>query len=413
MRAMGPHRYPHRYSLLLMAATVCAGLLLGLVSPSVAVQMKPLSDAFIRLLGWMMVPLIFCMLVAGAAAMTRGRGLGRLGLYALLYFAAMSLLSMLAGLLAGWWLAPGAGFAAPVGAGGALVQHAASAASALSAMLAWLEWLPPLQANNLFLLAAAVPAGLLLGHGGLGRALALVESCRLRLFAAVRLVLRLAPLAAFGAMAYTVGHYGMPSLLPLFKFIVAINLASLLFVLLVIGTAARLAGLPLLRFIVHVRAELYLVFFTSSSLAGLAPLAEKLEGIGCPRAVTGVVLPFSYSLNLAGTYLYIALALVFLAQAGHVRLGWGETIAMLGVALVSSKGAVGVAGSGIATLAATVALLHVVPADMVAILLGIDRTMKCRLLTNVIGHGVACVAVAAWEGSLDRAALRRGLVDEV
>jgi aerobic C4-dicarboxylate transport protein len=421
MSAMHPHRHSHRYPLLLMAATVCAGLLLGLASPSIAVQMKPLSDAFIRLLGWLMVPLIFCMLVAGAAAMTRGRGLGRLGAYALLYFGAMSLLSMLAGLLAGWWLAPGVGFAAPGGAG-ALAQHAAAAPfapfaplapAAPSAMLAWLDRLPPLQANNLFLLAAAVPAGLLLGHGGLGRALALVESCRLRLFAAVRLVLRLAPLAAFGAMAYTVGHYGMPSLLPLFKFILAINLASLLFVLVVFGAAARLAGLPLLRFIAHVRAELYLVFFTSSSLAGLAPLAEKLEGIGCPRAVTGVVLPFSYSLNLAGTYLYIALALVFLAQAGHVRLGWGETVAMLGVALVSSKGAVGVAGSGIATLAATVALLHVVPADMVAILLGIDRTMKCRLLTNVIGHGVACVAVAAWEGSLDRAALRRALAGEV
>jgi aerobic C4-dicarboxylate transport protein len=225
-------------------------------------------------------------------------------------------------------------------------------------------------------------------------------------------VLRLAPLAAFGAMAATVGRYGLVSLLPLLKFIVAINLASVLFVLLVLGGAARLAGLPLLRFLAYVRAELYLVFFTGSSLAGLAPLSDKLERLGCPPAVTGVVLPFSYSLNLAGTYLYIALALVFLTQAAGVQVGWQEQAFMLGVALVSSKGAVAVAGSGIATLAATVALLHVVPPEMVAILFAVDRTMKCRLLTNVIGHGVACVVVAAWEGSLDRAALEHTVSGE-
>lgn len=395
-------RGPIRSPFLALALPVFAGLALGLFAPSLALQMKPLSEAFIHLLGWITYPLVFCMLAASAAALGRDRELGRIGACALVYFTAMSLLSLLAGLAAGWALEPGAGAALLPGAGLALAAHGAPLPAG---MLDWLDRLPPLRANNLFLLGAALPAGLLLGRLPHTGAPALVERCRSKLVEAVKVVLSLAPLAAFGAMAATVGRHGLVSLLPLLKFIVAINLASVLFVLLVLGGVARLAGLPLLRFLACVRAELYLVFFTSSSLAGLAPLSEKLERLGCPRAVTGVVLPLSYSLNLAGTYLYIAVALVFLAQAARVALGWHELAFMLGVALVSSKGAVGVAGSGIATLAATVALLHMVPPEMVAILFAVDRTMKCRLLTNVIGHGVACVAVAAWEGSLDRAAL--------
>ncbi|MGJ7916208.1 cation:dicarboxylate symporter family transporter [Massilia sp. LXY-6] len=397
----------HRSPFLPLALPVAAGLALGLFAPSLAAQMEPLGEAFIRLLGWLTYPLVFCMLAAGVAALGRDREQGRTGAYALIYFAAMSLLSLLAGLAAGWALEPGAGASLATGA-----APASSAAPLQAGMLDWLDRLPPLRANNLPLLAAALPAGLLLGRLPHTGALALVERCRARLFQAIKAVLQLAPLAAFGAMAATVAHHGLVSLLPLLKFIAAINLASLLFVLVVLGGMARLAGLPLLRFLAYVRAELYLVFFTSSSLAGLAPLSEKLERLGCPRAVTGVVLPFSYSLNLAGTYLYIALALMFLAQAARVHLGWHELVLMLGVALVSSKGAVGVAGSGIATLAATVALLHVAPPEMVAILFAVDRTMKCRLLTNVIGHGVACVVVAAWEGSLDRAALEYRMYSE-
>jgi aerobic C4-dicarboxylate transport protein len=392
-------------SFLALALPVVAGLALGLGAPALAVQMKPLGDAFIHLLGWLTYPLVFCMLAASAAALGRDRELGAIGGFTLAYFAAMSLLSLLAGLAAGWAFEPGAHAAA------AFAQPPAPArAGAAHGMLDWLERLPELPANNLLLLAAALPAGLLLGRLGDGRALRLLERCRAALLIGIRVILRLAPLAAFGATAYTVGHYGTAPLLPLLRFIAAINLASLLFVLLAFGLAARLAGASLLRYLMFVRAELYLVFFTSSSLAGLAPLSEKLERLGCPRALTGMVLPFSYSLNLAGSYLYIALALMFLTQAAQVQLGWRELALMLGVALVSSKGAVGVAGSGIATLAATVALLHLAPPEMVAILFAVDRTMKCRVLTNVIGHGLACIVVAAWEGRLDRAALRRSLL---
>ncbi|WP_296951455.1 cation:dicarboxylate symporter family transporter [uncultured Massilia sp.] len=390
----------HRFLLLVLA--VGAGLALGLGAPRAAVQMKPLSDVFVRLLGWLMMPLVFCMLALGTAGMARARSLGRLGLRALLYFGAMSLLSLLAGLAAGWLLQPGRGLD---------LAHPALPATqdAALGMLGFLERLPAPQASNLGLLLAAVPAGLLLGRAGAGAARRGAMRVHAWLARAVEALLRLAPLAAFGAIAYTIGAYGMPSLLPLLRFIVAVNAASLLFVALVFGAAARLAGMPLLRYLSFIRAELLLVFVTSSSMVGLAPLAARLERLGCPPALTGVVLPFSYSLNLAGTYLYIALALLFLAQAAHVALGWQDMLALLAVALVSSKGAMGVAGSGIATLAATVAVLHLVPVDTVAILLGIDRTMKCRLLTNVIGHGVACVVLAAREGSLDRDALRRAL----
>ena len=389
----------HRRFLVLVLA-VGAGLALGLCAPSAAVQMKPLSDVFVRLLGWLMLPLVFCMLALGTAGMARARSLGRLGLRALLYFGAMSLLSMLAGLAAGWVLQPGR--ALDLAHPALPVAHAAALG-----VLGFLEKLPAPHSSNLWLLVAAVPAGLLLARSCAAHAATMRAHAWLA--RAVGGVLRLAPLAAFGAMAYTIGAYGMPSLLPLLHFVVAVNAASLLFVALAFGAAARLAGMPLWRFIAFIRAELLLVFVTSSSLVGLAPLAARLERLGCPPALTGVVLPFSYSLNLAGTYLYIALALLFLAQAAHVPLGWQEIATMLAVGLVSSKGAMGVAGSGVATLAATVSVLQLVPVDMVALLLGIDRTMKCRLLTNVIGHGVACVVLAAREGSLDRGALRRAL----
>jgi aerobic C4-dicarboxylate transport protein len=395
----------YRSPFLPLAVPVSAGLVLGLCAPALAVQMQPLAEAFIHLLGWLTYPLIFCMLVSSASTLCRHYELGRVGAYALVYFAALSVLSVLFGLAAGWVLEPGVGAVLAPGATPGtgprgLVSHG---------MLDWLDCVPPLRANNLFLMAAAVPAGLLLGLFPASNGLALAERCRAGIFDAIKALLLVAPLAAFGAMAATVGRHGLTAMLPLLKFIVAINLASVLFILIVLGGAIRLAGLSLLRFLVYIRAELYLVFFTSSSLAALAPLSEKLERLGCPRSVTGLVLPFSYSLNLAGTTLYVALGLAFLVQAAQVPLGWREVVLMLGVTLISSKGAVGIPGSGFATLAATVALLHVVPPATVAILLAVDRSMKCRLLTNVIGHGVACVVVAAWDKSLDREALGAAL----
>lgn len=398
-------RTPRPASILPLAVAIAAGLAFGAAAPAAAVRMHVLSEIFIRLLGWIMCPLVFCMLVDGAAALGRHRGVGRIGLSMLLYFGAMSLLSMLAGLAAGVVLEPGIGIAANAD-NALLARHATIAPDAPPD---WLAQLPALQPNNLAVLALALPFGLAAGLRPDLRLLGWIAAARRGLLAAVRIVLWLAPAAAFGAMASAVGRSGLASLLPLLRFVASINLASILFVFLVYGAVARLVRLPLGRFLVFLRNELVLVATTGATLAALAPLSERLARLGCPRRLVDIVLPFSYSLNLSGTYLYIAMALVFLAEASDVRLGWHELALMFGVGLLSSKGAAGVAGSALATLVATAALLHVASADTVAMLVAIDRTMKCRLLTNVIGHGLACVALASRDGSLDREVLRREL----
>lgn len=389
-----------------LAFAIGAGLAFGLAAPAAAVRTHVLSDSFVQLLGWLMCPLIFCMLVDGSAALGRNRGLGRVGLAMLLYFGAMSLLSMLAGLLSGWLLEPGVDAAAVAVGGAALARHATLAGHGLPD---WMERLQALPAANLVVLALAVPVGLAASLWPRTPLLAWVDRGRTLLLAAVRVLLRFSPLAAFGAMAAAAGHAGLGALLPLLRFVVAINLVSIVFVVVVYGAVAHLARFSLPRLLVFLREELLLVAFTGATLAALTPLSEKLERLGCPRRLSDIVLPFSYSLNLAGTYLYIGIALVFLAEASHLQLGWRELAVMLGVGLVSSRGAAGVTGSALATVAATAALLQVVPPDTVAMLVAIDRTMKCRLLTNVIGHAVACIVLAAVDGSLERDTLARSL----
>jgi aerobic C4-dicarboxylate transport protein len=383
-----------------------AGLVFGLAAPTAAIHAHLLSDTYIQVLGWLMCPLIFCMLVDGTAALGKNRRLGRIGVAMLLYFGAMSLLSMTGGLLAGWLFEPGIGTASVADGAAALAQQQALAGRLSPS---WAGHLHALPATNLIVLALALPIGMAAAVWPRMPVLDWLERVRKGLLAAVRMLLWLSPLAAFGAMASAVGHSGLASLLPLMRFVVAINLSSLVFVLVIYGVLARLVGLSLPRFLVYLRDELALVAFTGASLTALTPLSEKLVRLGCPRRLIDIVLPFSYSLNLAGTYLYIAIALVFLAEASHVHLGWHELAVMLGVGLLSSKGAAGVAGSAFTTLAATAALLQVVPTDTVAMLVAIDRTMKCRLLTNVIGHGLACVVLAVCDGSLDRDMLARRL----
>ncbi len=394
-------RQRQRILMLPMLLAVLAGLATGIAAPAMAVQLRILSEVFIRLLGWLMCPLVFCMLVGGVASFRSHRTAGRTGLIMLLYFGAMSVLSMLAGLLTGWIANPGATLTAQTAQDAFMAPPAHAAAE----VAGWLARLPALHANNLVLLLLALPVGLAMGWRGRAPSLDLIERCRSRLLALVKLVLWCSPLAAFGAVASTVGRSGLMSLEPLLRFVVAINLGSAAFILIAYGAVAWLARVSLRRLLYYLRDELLLVVFTGSSLAALPPLSKKLEQLGCPRRLVDVVLPFSYSLNLAGTYLYIAMALVFLAQVAQVRLGWHDLAVMLGVGLLSSKGAVGVAGSALATLAATATLLHIIPPDMIAMLIAIDRTMKCRLLTNVIGHGLACVFLATRDGSLDRDAL--------
>jgi aerobic C4-dicarboxylate transport protein len=390
-----------------MLAAVGSGIALGLADPHLAVHARPLSDVFVRVIALIMSPLIFCMLVSGIASMRGACVLGRTGIRALLYFAAMSVLSLLAGLLAATVLQPGAGFAAGASALAAIGHDCDWPGPAAAAHL--VQQLPRL--NNVYFMLMAIPAGLLVARPG-ARAdagLAAIDKLGGKLFALVQLVLRCAPLAAFGAVASTIGTYGIVSLLPLLHFIVACNLASAAFVLVVTGAAAALAGLSIVRFIAYVREEILLVIFTSSSLAALPPLTEKLTRMGCAQPVVALVLPFGYSLNLTGTNLYIVLSILFLAQAANIELSFAQLAAILAVTMIMSKSAAGVAGSGLATLAATLAILDIVPVDLVALLVGIDRTMKCRSITNFIGNGVACAVVAAWEQRLDRQKMAEAL----
>lgn len=384
----------------LLIGAVAAGIAFGFAAPEWTPRLKPVADGFVTLLGWLAGPLLFCMLAASAARLREGPRLGRAGLLALPYFALTALASLALGMLVAWVLEPGAGLelAAPVPAGAAQ-RPAVDRAFVAPA-------LPALHLNVLLLLCA-LPCGLLAQTAPGARAA--IEHARRLLLRAVELLLALSPLAAFCAMSHVVGQYGLRALLPLLAFVVAVNLASILFVVFGLGTALRLAGVALGRLLRYLRRELLLVFVTGSSLAGLAPLARRLEQLGCPAPLTGLVLPLSYSLNLAGTYVYLGAGIVFLAQAARVALGWPDLLAIAGVALVTSRTAASVAGSGFATLAATLAVLQIVPAESVALLLGIDRTMKCRLLTNVFGHGVACIVLAAGCRGLDRATLEREL----
>jgi aerobic C4-dicarboxylate transport protein len=395
-----------------MLAAVGMGTALGLADPHLAVQAKPLSDVFVRVIGLIMSPLIFCMLASSIASMRGARALGRTGSRALLYFAAMSVLSLLVGLLAATVLRPGAGFEAGASEFAGTLAHQFDGLDQYgpAAGLARLVLRVP-RINNLYFMLMAIPVGLLLARPGarVDAVLGSIDKLGGTLFALVQVALRLAPLAAFGAVACTIGRYGIVSLLPLLNFIVACNLASAAFVLLVTGGAAALGGLSIARFIAYVRDEILIVFFTSSSLAALPPLAEKLERMGCARRVVALVLPFGYSLNLTGTNLYMVMSILFLAQAAHIELSLAQLFAVLAVSMFMSKSAVGVAGSGLATLTATLAVLDIVPVDMVALLVGIDRTMKCRSLTNFIGNGVACAVVSAWEQRLDREKMAEAL----
>jgi aerobic C4-dicarboxylate transport protein len=229
-------------------------------------------------------------------------------------------------------------------------------------------------------------------------------------FAAVNIIMKAAPIGAFGAMAFTIGKYGLASLLPMGRLIGSVYLTSLLFVLVVLGIIARLTGFSLLRFLGYIRDELLIVLGTSSSESALPRLMEKLERLGCSRSVVGLVVPTGYSFNLDGTNIYMTMAALFIAQATNTHLTLGQQLTILGVAMLTSKGASGITGAGFVTLAATLAVVPTIPVAGMALILGIDRFMsECRALTNFVGNGVASVVVSRWEGELDRERLARVL----
>jgi aerobic C4-dicarboxylate transport protein len=392
-----------------ISVAVTGGVLLGLWQPAWAVAMKPLSDLFLSTLGSLIPLVMFTLIVSAIARLDRGAGV--LATRMVLYFQLMSLLSLVVGLLVGWLILPGASVDLDLVPGG--WDGAEQADTLLSAPVAPLSsvsnTLPGMLVGAfthgimLPLLSLAVVLGLTwryLGDWGLPWLVGLERAAAL-LLRLLRLFVRLAPIAAFGAMAYTVAHYGGASLWPLLKFLLAVYLASLVFVFGVLGLVARLSGFPLLRLVLWLRRELLLVVVTGSSVAALPALIGRLEQAGCPPGLVRLSLTTGYTFNLAGSNLYIAVALLFLTQFVGVELSIAQLAVFVVVGLITTLGSTSVAGSAFLTLAATLAILQLIPLEGAGMLLGVERLMKCRSITNVLGNCVACLALARWQGTLD------------
>jgi aerobic C4-dicarboxylate transport protein len=405
---------------LYVLAGIVAGVLIGWFEPGVGVALKPLGDGFIDLIKMLITPLIFLSValgICGASDMAKAR---RVGVKSIVYFEVVSTAALAIGLVTVSVLRPGNGFnvdprTLDAGSVASFVQSAHG-----QGVVSFLLGIIPTTFTDAFTAHGSVLQVLLLAIlfgcslAGIGRAARPVvdvcESLLKLMFRMIGIVLWLAPLGAGGAMAFTVGKYGVESLGPMMRLMGTFYLTCVLFVGVVLGVIAKAAGFSVLRFVHYIRDELLLVLGTSSSESALAPLMEKLERLGCSREVVGLVVPSGYSFNLAGTNIYMTLAVVFIAQALNVHLSLAQELTFLVVAMLTSKGAAGVTGAGFVTLAATLSVLPSVPVAGLALILGIDRFMsEARALTNMIGNGVGAIVVSAWERDLDRDRLRHEL----
>jgi aerobic C4-dicarboxylate transport protein len=388
------------------------GVLLGVLAPDWAVPLKPLGDGFIKLIKMLIAPIIFTTVVAGIAGMGDMKKVGRVGVKALVYFELVTTLALVIGLVIANVFTPGAGVHATAATLDAkAVAPYVGAASALSSVDSLLHLIPNtfagafVDGDILQVLVIALLSGFALARlGEHGRPVAnLLHELARMFFSIVSLVTRLAPVAAFGAMAFTIGKYGLGSLAALAKLMACVYLTCGLFITFVLGTIARLGGFSLWKIIRYIREELLIVIGTSSSEAALPGLMEKMERIGCARSVVGLVVPAGYSFNLDGTCIYLTMAALFIAQATDTPLPLAGQLGLLLVLLVTSKGAAGVTGSGFIVLAATLAATGRVPVTGMALILGVDRFMsEARAITNFIGNTVATLILARWDGEFDR-----------
>jgi len=401
-------------------AAILAGGALGYFAPGTAVALKPLGDGFIALVKMLIAPVAFCTVVLGITGAGDMRKVGRVGGKALLYFEAVSTLALVIGLMVMNLLRPGAGFNVdPATLDAAAVSRYASAASEQNLTDIVLHIIPKTftdaftgSGDLLQVLLVAILFGYTLMHlGKAGQQVhRFVEECSHIFFGMMNLIMKAAPVGAGGAMAFTIGKYGIAALKPLAALMGSFYLTCVLFVAVVLGGIALLVGFSIFRFIYYIKDELLTVLGTSSSESALVPLMEKLERLGCSKSVVGLVVPSGYSFNLDGTNIYLTMAALFVAQALNIELTLTQQLTILGVAMLTSKGASGVTGAGFITLAATLAVVPSIPVAGLALILGIDRFMsEARALTNFIGNGVAAVVVSSWEKELDRTALKEQL----
>ncbi|MBY3119893.1 MULTISPECIES: dicarboxylate/amino acid:cation symporter [Rhizobium] len=409
--------YTHLYVQVL--AAIAAGILLGHFYPEFGTQLKPLGDAFIKLVKMIIAPVIFLTVATGIAGMSDLQKVGRVAGKAMLYFLTFSTLALLIGLIVANVVQPGAGMNIdPASLDPAAVATFAAKAHEQS-IVGFLTNIIPTTIVGAFadgdilqVLFFSVLFGIALAMVGEKSepVVNFLNALTAPVFKLVAILMKAAPIGAFGAMAFTIGKYGVGSIANLAMLIGTFYVTSLLFVFIVLGAVARYNGFSIVALLRYIKEELLLVLGTSSSEAALPGLMNKMERAGCKRSVVGLVIPTGYSFNLDGTNIYMTLAALFIAQATGIQLSWGDQILLLLVAMLSSKGAAGITGAGFITLAATLSVVPSVPVAGMALILGIDRFMsECRALTNLVGNAVATIVVARWENELDTAQLAAAL----
>ncbi len=413
--------YRHLYFQVLTAIAI--GVLLGHFAPDIGVAMKPLGDGFIKLIKMIITPVIFCTVVTGIAGMEDMKKVGRVGGKALLYFEVVSTMALSIGLLVINVIQPGVGMNADVTKldTKALATYTTTAAKSHGAVDFIMGIIPTsvvdafAKGDILQVLFFAILFGFALSAlGERGKPVyRLIDQLSHAMFGIVSIIMKAAPIGAFGAMSFTIGKFGLGSLTRLGMLMGSFYLTCLLFIFGVLGVICRLCGFSIFKFVRYIKEELLIVLGTSSSETVLPRMMAKLENLGCTKSVVGLVIPTGYSFNLDGTSIYLTMAAIFVAQATNTPLTWTQTLTVLGVLMLTSKGAAGVTGSGFVTLAATFAAIPTIPVAGLALILGIDRFMsEARALTNLVGNGVATVVVSRWENELDMGRMRSILNNE-
>jgi len=410
--------YQHLYVQVLTAIVI--GILLGYFNPKLGEQMQPLGQAFINLIKMMIAPIIFCTVVHGIASMSDMKKVGRVGVKALIYFEVMTTLALIIGLIVVNLWQPGAGIDAST-ADPKAVQSFVAKGKEQSTIQFLMHIIPNTVVGafaegeivQVLLFSVLFAFGLHMLGERAKPVLTFIDVASHALFGVVGIIMRVAPIGAFGAMAFTIGKFGLGSLVQLGQLMLGFYTTCLIFIFGVLGSVAWFAGFSIFKFIKYIKEELLIVLGTSSSESVLPRMIAKMENLGCEKSVVGLVIPTGYSFNLDGTCIYLTMASIFLAQATHTDLSLTQQLGIVAVLLLTSKGAAGVTGSGFIVLAATLSSVGTIPVESIALILGVDRFMsEARALTNLIGNGVATVIVSRWENAVDMAKMNRHLNQE-
>jgi len=372
--------------------SIIIGVLLGHYNPERAIEMKIVGDTFISIIKWFIAPIIFLTIVLGISGMGDLKKVGRIGLKSLIYFEIVSSFALVIGIVVALLIEPG-----KIDMAGLSIQDPSQYTNSKPTDFNWLDFF--FDNITLQVLLVAIITGIVLNYSKKREVIvAFLQKCSKVVFTLLKWVMYLAPLGAFGGMAYTVGKFGLDTLLPLGKLMVTFYITMFLFIFLILGGILRYFKMNIWHFIKYIKAELLIVLGTSSSEAALPNLMEKLEKMGCSKSVVGLVIPTGYSFNLDGTSIYLSMSIIFLAQLYDVHLTLAEMLTIIGLLMITSKGAAGVTGSGFIILASTLTAIHKIPLEGLAFLLGVDKFMsEARAITNFIGNGVAAIVISKTE----------------